>query len=260
MESICLAPLTTDQCRVLARSLGDRPETTMAVHACTRGLAEAYVIGTPDSYRAAIVGGPTTYGEPHVFGTDDQAVCELLANVSGWGCVLLEPHLLAAAYSFTRQHIAPKARTYESVVLVLHTRAIISDHISIVQLAGPTDQSLFHLDPKLVPSGFASISESFTEGVVAAAIAKTAAGDACAVATACVEKLTSRYGEITVYTLEEERRKGYCTACASLVARDLQDRDITPVWMTGADNAASLRVARKLGFVEHSRPTYVIRA
>jgi L-amino acid N-acyltransferase YncA len=39
----------------------------------------------------------------------------------------------------------------------------------------------------------------------------------------------------------------------------LQQHEVTPVWGTGAHNAASLAVARTLGFTEVATLTYLVR-
>ena len=52
---------------------------------------------------------------------------------------------------------------------------------------------------------------------------------------------------------------GFATAAASIVTRRMQETHRIPVWSSGEDNMASLRVARKLGFQEVSRLIYVIR-
>ena len=79
------------------------------------------------------------------------------------------------------------------------------------------------------------------------------------VGTAQTSAITARYADIGVSTDERWRERGFATAAASIVARRVQETGRTPVWSCGEDNMASLRVARKLGFEEVSRLTYVIR-
>jgi len=51
-----------------------------------------------------------------------------------------------------------------------------------------------------------------------------------------------------IFTLREHRRKGYAAAvCAALIQAQLQ-RGRTPYWSCGADNAASINLAKHLGF------------
>ena len=69
---------------------------------------------------------------------------------------------------------------------------------------------------------------------------------------------TTRHADISVRTFAAWRGHAFATAAASIVAGCIQEASQTPVWSTGEDNWASLRVAQKLGFVEISRRTYVI--
>lgn len=57
-----------------------------------------------------------------------------------------------------------------------------------------------------------------------------------------------RFEELGVVTDPAHRRAGWSTACARAVAADVQSRGRLPCWSTTPDNAASRRVAEKLGF------------
>ena len=92
-----------------------------------------------------------------------------------------------------------------------------------------------------------------SEGIVAGAID---AGQLVSIAH--TSGVTDLHGEIGVGTLESWRKRGLCSAAASIVSNRLQKQGRVPVWSTGEDNFASLRVAAKLGFREVSRRTYVI--
>ena len=67
---------------------------------------------------------------------------------------------------------------------------------------------------------------------------------------------SERHADIGAATLEAWRGRGLATAAAALVARRVQEAGQTPVWSAGEDNAASLRVAQKIGFTAVSRRTY----
>lgn len=67
------------------------------------------------------------------------------------------------------------------------------------------------------------------------------------------------YADISVHVAEAHRREGLATAAASLACRAVQRSGLTPVWGTSSTNAASLGVARKLGFVTVARRTYLVR-
>jgi RimJ/RimL family protein N-acetyltransferase len=57
------------------------------------------------------------------------------------------------------------------------------------------------------------------------------------------------YEDIGVVTEPEFRGLGLSTACAGALCLDILARGRRPSWTTSTDNAASLRVAQKLGFV-----------
>jgi predicted GNAT family acetyltransferase len=78
------------------------------------------------------------------------------------------------------------------------------------------------------------------------------------VATALTAARSRRGADIAVCTREEFRNRGLATAAAALVARRVQPAGQTPVWSAGEHNIASLRVARKLHFVQVSKRTYVV--
>jgi GNAT superfamily N-acetyltransferase len=60
----------------------------------------------------------------------------------------------------------------------------------------------------------------------------------------------AEYEEVGVATEPDFRCQGLNTACAAALCRDIRARDRRPSWSTSADNAASRRVAEKLGFVQ----------
>jgi hypothetical protein len=45
---------------------------------------------------------------------------------------------------------------------------------------------------------------------------------------------------------------------AAHVAAAVQNRGLTPVWSCGAENVGSVGLARRLGFAEHGRLSYLI--
>ena len=124
-----------------------------------------------------------------------------------------------------------------------------------VRILNADDLPLIRAAPEnLQPDGFGNLQECLDIGTVAGAVV-----NGQLVAVAYVGALTRHYGEITIHTTPDSRNQGLSSASASLVAAHLQQQGRTPVWYTGADNGPSLRVARKLGFEEVSRPIYVIK-
>lgn len=92
-----------------------------------------------------------------------------------------------------------------------------------------------------------------SDGIVAGAVIS---GELAAIAF--TSAMTERHADIGVATLEGFRNQGLATAAASLVIQRVRESGRAPVWSTGEDNHASLSVARKLGFEERFRRTYVI--
>ena len=81
------------------------------------------------------------------------------------------------------------------------------------------------------------------------------------VSAACTFFQGSRYEDIGVVTRPAFRRMGLSTACAGLLCREILARGCLPSWNTSPDNAASLRVAEKLGFEwQRAGRLYVIGA
>jgi RimJ/RimL family protein N-acetyltransferase len=68
------------------------------------------------------------------------------------------------------------------------------------------------------------------------------------VAVACPFFVGSVYEDLGVVTEPDARGLGLSTACAAAVVGDVHARGRIPSWTTSPDNAASLRIAAKLGF------------
>jgi len=122
------------------------------------------------------------------------------------------------------------------------------------RLLTPDDLELVDAAPVEVRGGgWGSTREMLEEGVVAGAVVKGALA-----AIAFTHARSAGYADVAVNTLEGWRGCGFATAAASLLARRLQEVGQVPVWSTGEDNRASLRIAHKLGFAPVERRTYVI--
>ena len=101
-------------------------------------------------------------------------------------------------------------------------------------------------------TGFATFDDLLTDGFAAGAVV-----EGRLVGLAHTNALTARYADIGIATDRARRRRGYASAAASIVARRIQERGLVPVWSTGEDNEASLRIAARLGFEEVSRRVYL---
>lgn len=254
LESEVYNLLDPDESYKLAAALGDNADTTIVVHALERNLGRAFVIGSPSRFEAALVEGANLPAEPHGFSKSPDTLCSLLSQVHGWDCVLVDPDLSEPLASLIQRKIAPKTRFYESAHLALTSQVVRQSHPR-VRFLDVRDIPLIRASPQeLQPDGFQNLQECLTVGTAAGAVI-----NGQLVSIAYVGALTRRYGEITVQTLPESRNRGLAATSASLVASHLQGQGRIPVWYTGADNGPSLRIAAKLGFLEVSRPVFVIK-
>lgn len=76
--------------------------------------------------------------------------------------------------------------------------------------------------------GFATFDELLTEGAAAGAIVHGKLR-----ALAHTNAVTERYGDIGVNTDKAWRGRGFATACASIVAKEIQRLGRIPVWSAG---------------------------
>jgi RimJ/RimL family protein N-acetyltransferase len=250
-------PLDPEACRILADSLGDTPHTVIAVHFLRQGTCRAYVAGAPARFDGAIVQGELSPGqpdpEPTGFGSDPQTLWELLQGVEGWDCILVDSEAAPLLGKIVRQEMDLPVRYLDDVCFTLE-QPVKRFHDPPVRQLTLDDLALLESAPlELRKSCWDSTQSLLTRGIIACAIVSGRI-----VATALVSARTTRHAEIGVYTQPDYRRRGYATAAASLVARRAQEAGQTPVWSAGAHNQPSLRIARKLGFVEVSRKRYVI--
>jgi GNAT superfamily N-acetyltransferase len=239
---------------LLADTLGDGPETTISVHLLRRGLCHAYVSGDPRRFEGAIVQDDSASGEPMAFGSDPQVLWKLLKIVKGWDCVNVTPECAAPLGYLISTETGECVRYYGDIYHVLPrpARRFQNEAVRRVTLS---DLELLASTPREVRGeGFGSLQALLQEGFVACAVVS---GQVVSVAHTYAR--TARHADIGVHTLEGWRGRGFATAAASIVAGCIQEAGQVPVWSTGEDNWASLRVAQKLGFTEVSRRTYVIR-
>jgi GNAT acetyltransferase len=242
-----------EQHQVLARALGDTPESVISVHLLARALAEAYVAGDPTHPDGLIVQGSTDPGELMSFGSDAAVLWELLQLVEGWWCVSVVERCARDLGAMIEAQTGSKVRYYGDIYHVLRG-SVTRLHHEATRLLTPDDIELVEAAPTEVRgSGWNSTREMLGEGVVAGAVVR---GNLVAIAYTSAR--SARHADVAVNTLEGWRGRGFATAAASLVARRLQEAGQIPVWSTGETNRASLRVARELGFAPVAQRTYVI--
>jgi len=245
--------LRPDQFDQVASALDDTPETVISLHLLRRRLCRAYIAGSPERWHALLLHPLTDSTEPMTFGDDPQTLWALLQLAQGWRCVEVVPAAARPLSDMIAARLGAGVRYCEDVYHALYQPVLACPNAAVRRLA-PDDAGLIgRADEELTRSDVGSLESLLTEGVIAGAIA-----DGVLVSVARTTGWSERHADIGVETLPAWRGRGFATAAAALVAQGVQQMGKMPVWSAGEGNAASLRIAQKLGFVEVLRRTYVI--
>jgi len=245
-----LAPLSPQQCQVLANALEDTPQTVISISQLRRGLARAYVVGDPANFQAAVVEDLGSPGEPMVFGRDALLLADLLPAISGWFCVNVSLAIAPALGPLLAERMGRSIRYYGDVYHTLTE--------PVANVTNPAVRQLTLSDLPLLEAAPPEIRGLDPRRLLTEMTAASAIIDSQIVALAINYARSAGYADIGVQTLPQWRKRGLATAAAAIVARTMQASGRTPVWSCGEDNQASLRVAQKLGFRKVSRRTYII--
>jgi len=239
---------------LLLAILAENPETVISIHVLTRGDCNIYMSGGQRHRPVAILQSKELPSEPIAFGSDANAIWQQLIDVKGWQCILVDKEVARPLGETISSQLKTRVSFLDDVCHVPQGQVLPFENKSVRRLT-PEDLTLLEILPREAqPIGFwGDLQTSPTEGLVAGAIVEDKV-----VATCFVAAHGQRYVDIGVYALENYRRRGLATAAASLVARSVQSKGLIPVWSCGSHNVPSLKLARKLGFVEVSRRTYVI--
>ena len=81
------------------------------------------------------------------------------------------------------------------------------------------------------------------------ALVAASLADGRPVSFCCAEDETEGLWDIAIETLEGHRKRGHAGRCVSWMVAEMRRRGKEPVWAAEETNAASLRLAAKLGFV-----------
>ena len=247
---------TQQQRDSLADALRDTPETAIPAHLLRRNLADAYVTGTAPRFDGVIVSAHTLPQEPWCFGIDPSAIWDLLRPLSDWRKQGVSPNVSAGLArplaALIEGGVGVPVCFYGDVYHTLTGR--------VTETVVPGVRRLDFNDVDLLSAylgnprgaGFATFEELLTDGAAAGSVV-----DGGLVALAHTSAVTERYADIGVSTGEASCNRGFATSAGSIVAGRVREMGLIPVWSTGEDNAASLRVAAKIGFTEVSRRIYL---
>lgn len=151
----------------------------------------------------------------------------------------------------TLQTLAPDVASWDRIIAVLPAAAAAPPVAAGIRRLGPGDAGAL----EALGEDIDWIHESWggPAGLAAAAVAFGAFAGAGLASVAVPFFVGNEHEDIGVVTAAGSRRKGLSTACSSAVIGDIRARGHQPSWTTSPDNAGSLGVARRLGFVEQRR-------
>jgi hypothetical protein len=235
--------LSLEKFTQLADALGDAPETVIPAHLLRRRMCRAFIAGDPTDFDGAVIQAHRLPTEPIAFGSDPLVLWDLLESVPGWEDVLVDGECAPTLAEIIERQLGGLVRMLDDVYHVMNQPVAVFRDATVRRL-GRADTKLLETAPsELRDVCWEKTRDLLKEGVVACAIVS---GEI--VATALTSARSAQHAEIGVYTDQSFRRRGLATAAASIVVRRVQNAGLTPVWSTGEHNAASLRVAQKLGF------------
>jgi GNAT superfamily N-acetyltransferase len=235
-----------------ARWLGDCPQTVIAAHALASGRCEAWAEGDPGDPRALLVRTHWVPTEPYAFGRDADALVDLLLSIGGWSCVNVGGALIETMPETLQYRTGREVHRFGDLYHVLLQRGPGFVHPAARLLNEEDEDLLTAAPPPVGPADPRTARTILREGVCAAAVI-----DGRIVSRVHAYPALPRHAELGAATSEPFRGRGLNTACASLVIEELLSRRVTPVWSTGENNAASRRVAEKLGFVPTTPRVYL---
>lgn len=245
--------LTSQECITLANVIGDTPMTVISAARLKNGMCDAYIAGSLPDVDAALVFDLYCADEPCGFGTNADALWQLLKATDSWSCINVDTSCAASLGTLIEADRDTTIRYYGDVyhALLAPVHCYANE---AVRLLTPEDiRRLAKAPAEVQGNGYETHAAMVTDGIAAGAIV-----DDNIVAIAHTYAETELHADIGVSTVEQWRERGFATAAASLVAQEIQARGKVPAWSCGEDNFASLRVAQKLGFTEVGRRTYLI--
>lgn len=255
MSTAQVRRLDPPECEALIRALRDTPETVIAVHQLRHGLCHAYAEAGPDRHDAVVLRPSRPSDELVGIGLDVESLGQVLRGLPGWSCVCVEDGIARRLGPILEADLGRPIRYLMDIYHTMERPIVAGSHPSIRCLVGEDLDLLTTASPDIRAAclGFGSFEQLLQDGAVAGAVIE---GELVAVASTWA--VSERYADLAVVTADRWRGRGLATICAGLVASRVQRSGLAPVWSTGEDNPASLRVARKLGFGEVGRRTYVI--
>lgn len=245
--------LTAEEMVEFTAVLRDTPETVLALHALHRQTCRAFLAGGLHKFKALLVQFDYPKTEPQAFGSNPEAIWDLLQMIQGWDCVNVASEVAPLLGELIQKRMNVAVRYYDDFYYTLAV-AVKRYHHECVRRLRLVDTELLESAPKEFRGhGYGTPRELIEEGVVACGVVS---GQVVSIAHTAGH--TKKFADIGVITRKDWRNKGLASAGASIVAGVLQEKGIIPVWSAGDDNFPSVRVAEKLGFSKVSKRQYII--
>jgi len=239
---------------LLLATLLENPETVTCIHLLTQDDCIVYMSGDQRLGLTAVLQAKGLPAEPVGFGSNAEALWQQLSQVKDWQCIEVDREVATPLAQIISSQLKTRVCLLDDIYHIPRARVSPFEDESVRQLVLDDLSLLEALPREAQPVGFwGDLRTSLTRGMVAGAIV-----EGRVVATCFVAARGQRYVDIAVYAQENHRRHGFATAAASIVTRSVQSDGLVPVWSCGSHNIPSLKVARKLGFIEVSRRTYVV--
>jgi hypothetical protein len=239
---------------LLRAAIGEAPATLMSLEQLRRGLCRAWALGSPERPLAAAVQSTAFPGDVSLYGNDAQAIFALLCKLDGWEAADVaaeQARPLAEWLGWATQRPVTFSR---ELFFTLEHPAPMLPHPA-VRMLGKADLPL--LEAATEPLGMGDWRFGSPQVLLAEGLAAGAVVDSALVAVAFTAAQGERYSDVGIVTREDARGQGLATSAAALVCLAIQAGGRAPAWGTSVENAASRRVATKLGFREVAHRVYL---
>ena len=128
--------LDPSECDDLIQSLGDTPETVIAIHQLRHGLCEAYVEAGADRQDAVILRPSRPCDELMGFGQDAESLGQVLRGLDGWSCVCVEDEIARRLGPILEAQLGRPVRYIIDIYHTLERPVLVGSHPSVRYLTG----------------------------------------------------------------------------------------------------------------------------
>ncbi|MFM9105124.1 MAG: GNAT family N-acetyltransferase [Chloroflexota bacterium] len=230
----------------LAALLPDTPENVISRSLLHAGRCRAW----RENDALLIESDATAPGEPHLIGSDPAALLALLRARPDWRAANLDPRAAAAVAEGVAADgitVRPGGDLY---FVAGEPPEAPPGHVARL-LRGADRAALAERLP-----AFAAIDPALGQpwNIGAASFAGSEI-----VSLAAVTAQTPKFANVSIATLPEWRDQGHGVAAAAVLVSAVVRARRRALWSCGETNAASLRIARSLGFTEAARRVYLVR-